>query len=400
MDICRNEEEAAVIDKVRRVTRESLVPRAQATDESGSFPAENFADLHRAGLIAMAVSKKYGGLGCGLHGNVLVETVAVEELARACSSTSQVFHNHNGCIGILYYLGTAAQRERFSRDIVENGALLSVWGGETGKNVYDIRTTARPVSGGFVLNGTKVFSTGSDGATWFQPVAVVEGKSLEEGMILPLVHRDNPGVRNLHDWDAMGQRGTASGTTIYKDCFVPDEDVIGAPGEYYKLLLFGPFFQLGWAALYVGQARGALEMAIEYVRTKSRPWAEAPIERAVDDPYIQGHVADMSVSIEAASQLLYVAARALEKAHEDPSHRPQAAVAVYRAKVLATETALDVTSRAFQVMGARAAAKRSNNPDRFWRNVRTFTLHDPVDWKRHVIGKYLLEGIAPRVGWY
>ena len=121
-------------------------------------------------------------------------------------------------------------------------------------------------------------------------------------MILPLVHRDNPGVRNLHDWDAIGQRGTASGTTLFKDCFVPDDDVIGAPGEYYKLLLFGPFFQLGWAVLYVGQARGALEAAIEYVSTKSRPWAEAPIERAVDDPYIQGHVADMSIRIEAASQ--------------------------------------------------------------------------------------------------
>lgn len=400
MDFLRTDDERAIITTVRRITQECLAPRAQAVDESGQFPHENFADLHRAGLMGMTVRKEYGGLGCGLHGNVLVETMAVEELARGCSSTSQVFHNHNGCIGILYYLGTAKQQQRFSREIVEDGALHSIWGGETGKTVYDIKTTARRVSGGYVINGAKVFSTGSDGATWYQLAAVEEGRSLADGMLIPLVHRDNPGVTNRHDWDAMGQRGTASGTTIFKDCFVPDEEVIGAPGEYYKLLLFGPFFQLGWAALYVGQAHGALEAGIDYVRTTTRPWGEAPIERAVDDPYIQGHVADMSVRVEAARQLLYVAARALEEAQENPDSRAEAAVTVYRAKIFATETALEVTSRIFQVMGARAAAKRRNNFDRFWRNVRTFTLHDPVDWKRHTVGRYLLEDVPPPVGWY
>ncbi len=400
MDFLRSDEERSILARVRAVVDEAIAPSAQAIDEEGRFPSESFAALRAAGLLGLAVHREYGGLGCGLHGNILVEIMAVEELARGCSSTSQIFHNHNGCIGILYYLASADQQQRFSREIVADGALHVVWGGETGKTVYDIRTIATRVDVGYRINGTKVFSSGSAGATWFLPAVVESGKALAEGMLLPLVHRNNPGVTLLNDWDAMGQRGTASGTTVFKDCFVPDGDVLGAPGDYYKLLLFGPFFQLGWAALYVGQARGALAAGIDYVREKSRRWADAPIERAVEDPYIRGHVADMSTRIEAARQLLYVAARALEHAHENPALRPEAAIAVYRAKVFATETALDVTSRIFQIMGARAAGKRSNNLDRYWRNVRTFTLHDPVDWKRHTIGKYLLEGTSPPVGWY
>lgn len=400
MDFLRHDEEREILARLRDVVDTDIAPRAAEIDLQGRFPHENFAALQRAGLIGMAIDPAFGGLGCGLHGNVLVSVMAVEELARGCSSTCQVWHNHNGCIGILDYLGTPAQRERFSREIVTDGAMHVIWGGETGKHVYDVKTTAKPVAGGYVINGTKVFSTGSAGARWFQLTAIVEGKTLTDGMIIPLVHRDNPGVTVSDNWDAMGQRGTASGTTVYQDCFVPTEDVLGAPGDYYKLLLFGPFFQLGWAALYVGLARGALETALEYVRSTSRPWADAPIERAVEDPYIRGHAADMSIRIEAARQLLYVAARAIESAHIDPANRPEAAIAVYRAKVLATEAALDVTGRIFQVMGARAAGKRTNNFDRYWRNVRTFTLHDPVDWKRHTIGEYLLEGTPPPVGWY
>jgi len=400
MGTYRNAEERDILARVRQVVDECIAPRAPDIDLAGRYPHENFADLHRAGLLGMTVRKAFGGLGCGLHGDILTAMLAVEDIARGCSSTAQIFHNHNGCVGILYYLGTPEQQQRYSAEIVADGAMHVIWGGETGKTVYDIRTTATRVDGGYLINGTKIFSTGSNGARWFQLTAVVAGKSLSEGMIIPLIHRDNPGVSIADDWDAMGQRGTASGTTVFKDCFVPDADVLGAPGDYYKLLLFGPYFQLGWAALFVGLARGALDTAVNYVRTHTRPWADAEFERATQDPYIRGHMADMSVRVEAAHQLIRVAAQALEHAQDEPSNRPEAAIAVYRAKILATETALDVTNRIFQVMGARAAGKRSNDFDRYWRNARTFTLHDPVDWKRHLIGTWMLEGTPPPVGWY
>lgn len=109
----------------------------------------------------------------------------------------------------------------------------------------------------------------------------------------------------------------------------------------------------------------------------------------------------MSISVEAARLLLYKAARLLEAATYDLNVRPEAATAVYQAKVMGTEVALDVSSRLFQVCGARAAADAPQNGlDLFWRNARTFTLHDPVDYRRQRIGKYLLTGEAPPIGWY
>ncbi|MGE0683051.1 MAG: acyl-CoA dehydrogenase family protein, partial [Candidatus Binatia bacterium] len=217
-----------------------------------------------------------------------------------------------------------------------------------------------------------------------------------------IIPMDAPGVSQLHDWNPLGQRATTSGTTRYENVFIAKENVLGGPGEYFeKCPLMGHHYQIGWAAVYVGIAGGALEAGIEYIKTKTRPWAETSYERAVDDPYIQNHVADMSIAVEASRLLLYKATRLMEAAAHDLSLRPEAAIAVYQAKVMGTEAALDISSRIFQVCGARAAADAPQNGlDLFWRNARTFTLHDPVDYRRQRIGKYLLTGEAPPVGWY
>jgi len=109
----------------------------------------------------------------------------------------------------------------------------------------------------------------------------------------------------------------------------------------------------------------------------------------------------MSVGVEAARLLLYRAASMMEASAHELSFRPQAATAVYQAKVMGTDVALDVTSRIFQICGARAAADvHQTGLDMFWRNARTFTLHDPVDYRRQRIGKYLLGVEEPPVGWY
>jgi alkylation response protein AidB-like acyl-CoA dehydrogenase len=216
-----------------------------------------------------------------------------------------------------------------------------------------------------------------------------------------MIHKDTPGASRVDDWNPLGQRATTSGTTRYANVFVPDENIIGEPGQYYTLPLLGPYFQLGWAAVYVGIAAGALEAGIEYVKTKSRPWGETTYERAIDDPYIQGHVADMSTKAEAARLLLYRGAQMMEAAVCDLSLRSQAATAIYQAKVLATEAALDVSSRIFQTGGARMAADAPDSGmDMYWRNARTFTLHDPVDYRRQRIGRYLLGVEDPPIGWF
>jgi len=122
-------------------------------------------------------------------------------------------------------------------------------------------------------------------------------------------------------------------------------------------------------------------------------------ERASQDPCIRGHLADLSTRIEVERRSLDVAARALECAHVEPALRPEAAITVYRARIFAAEIALDVTSGMFQAIRTPAAGNRKTGFNHFWRNVRTSTLHDPVDWKKHLVGTCLRDSTPPSVGW-
>lgn len=114
MDFLRNGKERAILDNVRQVAQEYSAPRAQATEGVEYIASENLADLCRHGLMGLAVREEYGGLGCGFHGNILVETLAVEELACACGATSQWFFRHNAALDVIYSVGTSAQQLRFS----------------------------------------------------------------------------------------------------------------------------------------------------------------------------------------------------------------------------------------------------------------------------------------------
>ncbi len=391
-----------ILGTFQKLRKENVAPRALKHDKAATFPVDTFQDLPSAKLLELSIPKEYGGRDMRLHKEFLVEVMATEELSKACSATGQAFHNHSSTLEVITALGTDEQKRRFFGEVVAQGAVTGGWASErTGKTLYDLKTRATPVDGGYLVNGEKFFSTNSEGARWGMLFIPPDGHSLNEFLIF-IIPMDAPGVSQLHDWNPMGQRATTSGTTRYENVFIPHENVLGEPGEYFaKCPLMGHHYQLGWAAVYVGIAGGALEAAIEYVKTTTRPWAETGYERAVDDPYIQNHVADMSIAVEASRLLLYKATRLMEAAAHDLSLRPEAAIAVYQAKVMGTEAALDISTRLFQVCGARAAADAPQNGlDLFWRNARTFTLHDPVDYRRQRVGKYLLTGEAPPIGWY
>ena len=114
MDFLRNNEERAILDKVRQVTQKYIAPQIQSADEGEYVASENLAVLYRQGLMGLAVQEEYGGLGCNLRGNILVETMAVEEIACVCSMTSRWFHDHNETLGVICSLGTPEQQLRFS----------------------------------------------------------------------------------------------------------------------------------------------------------------------------------------------------------------------------------------------------------------------------------------------
>jgi alkylation response protein AidB-like acyl-CoA dehydrogenase len=159
---------------------------------------------------------------------------------------------------------------------------------------------------------------------------------------------------------------------------------------------FGATAQLLHAAIDVGIARGALEEAAEFVRERSRPWWEAGVEQAADDPLVIQRFGELAIQVRAAETLLADAAEEIDRATAQLDERSAgaASIAVASAKAFADRVSVETGSALFELCGTRSALER-DNLNRHWRNARTHTLHDPVRWKIQHIGRYTLSGTLP-----
>jgi alkylation response protein AidB-like acyl-CoA dehydrogenase len=159
---------------------------------------------------------------------------------------------------------------------------------------------------------------------------------------------------------------------------------------------YGAFAQLLHASIDVGIARAALRDAVEFVRTKARPWFEAGVDRAADDPLVVQALGQMELDVRASEALLREAGRAVDLADADltADTAATASLAVAGVRAHSAKVAVDVSSRLFEVSGTRSALD-SLNLDRHWRNARTHTLHDPAAWKVQHLGRWVVDGTPP-----
>jgi alkylation response protein AidB-like acyl-CoA dehydrogenase len=213
------------------------------------------------------------------------------------------------------------------------------------------------------------------------------------------------GITYAGDWDNIGQRLTASGGVVFDRVHVPADQVLGAHDETSpRLSLAALGFQLVLAQLYVAMAEGALAEAARYTRTTTRPWFLSGVDKATADPYILGTYGELVADAQAAGFLTDHASDRLDRATRSGAdltadERAETAAAISSAKVVATRVANQTTSRVFELCGARATAA-GYAFDRFWRNARTLTLHDPVSYKARELGAYYLTGEhAPFTGY-
>lgn len=381
-----------------------------ARDRRNEFPAEEMATLKTSGLLALPVPTEYGGLGAGCPDIVR----AVMTLATGNPAIAQMFAVH--CIlGTVFIrdFATETQKQRLFADIVKKQAFFGNASAERNtKHLYAFETTFTPTAtnDGVRVNGRKFFSTGARAGDILMIIGM-----LNNNIAAAFVARDTEGLVIHHDWDSMGQRGTASGTTDLHDVYVPWDMVISRfvevgydKGGFDPNSFFGPIFQTCLAAIFVGTAKGALQHAIQYIKTKTRPlpWPGSGVTTAVEDHYILQEVGKMSAHLLAAERLVDAAADGVDRTlgmrgkleHDELMRRRAAAsVTVSHAKIVATEVALRVCQDIFQVCGARAAMAEENL-DRFWRDVRTLTLHDPVAYQARAIGEYLLQDKLPVPG--
>jgi alkylation response protein AidB-like acyl-CoA dehydrogenase len=213
-------------------------------------------------------------------------------------------------------------------------------------------------------------------------------------------------VVTLDDWDNMGQRQTDSGSVEFHDVVVEEDELLRTPGPMGSVFasLRPCLAQLILTHIYLGLGQGALAEARRYTRSATRAWPAANVERPVDDTYIQLHYGEFFVELEGARALTERAAAAFDRAYDrgealGSDERAATALAIATAKVASARAGLDVTQRMFEVMGARATTARAGI-DRFWRNLRTHTLHDPIDYKLRELGRFALDDVLPTPGFY
>ncbi len=372
---------------VATALRDRIAEGAARRDRDRTLPMHDIEALTEAGLGAITVPARFGG--ADVSHATLAEVVAL--LAEGDSSIAQIPQNHFATLETLRHIGTEEQQhDLFTR--VLRGTRFGNAEAERGEP-----TVLRDDGFSLRLDGTKVYSTGA----LFAHLVTVTARDEAGHLMLAIVERDAPGLSVLDDWDGMGQRTTASGTTILDGVRVPPARVLPLHRAFEQRTPVGSFAQLLHAAIDLGIARAALRETTAFVRDRARPFAGAGVARADQDPLLLERFGRVRVHVHAAEALLARAAVTLDTARAEPGEDAYiaAAIAVAEAKAITTEAALEAASTLFELAGA-SATRATFALDRFWRDARTHTLHDPVRWKYHAIGRFFLTGEAPPVRSY
>lgn len=387
---------AAQAFSVARRLAADFAAGAAARDRDRVLPYEEIDRLAAAGLLAVTVPAEYGG--ADLPPSAVAEVVRI--LAAADPNIAQIPHSHFVYLNLVRLAGSDAQRRRYFGQVLDGARIANAQSERGGATIAEISTTLRPAGARLRVDGRKFYCTGSLFANLLAVLTKLddpEGRSgLAPGEYVVYLSADTPGVRIIDDWNGFGQRTTGSGTVEFDEVLVDPDQVIArtavrAPHAY------GAYAQLLHAAIDTGIARGALTAATAFVQTSSRPWFEAEVSRAVDDPLLIQRFGELSVTVTAAEATLAAAGAAVDAATgaaADADTAARASLAVAAAKVLADRGATEVSSALFEVGGTRSAAA-DLNLHHFWRNARTHTLHDPVRWKYQHLGRALLHGTAP-----
>ena len=353
-------------------------------------PFQEVKSLKASGLLAITVPREFGG--ADLPVVTLAEVFRI--IATGDPSIAQIPHSHFVYVNALRHQGTPEQQRRLFGEVLAGASFGNAQSEIGTRHVRDYRTTLTPDgSGGWRLNGEKGYCTGALFADW---IPVLAHRGTDGPMVVAWVQRDAAGVEVRDDWGGMGQRTTASGTVRLTDVGVPDDLVSGYSETFEGPQTYGAFAQVLHAAIDAGIARAALTEAAEFVTTKSRPYPDAGVSRAADDPLVVHAFGEMDLAVRACEHLVAAGARAVAEAnrHLTTESAGAASLAVAAARASTTEASVTVSSRMFEVAGTRSVLE-GLNLNRHWRNARTHTLHDPAAWKVQHLGRHALEGVLP-----
>jgi alkylation response protein AidB-like acyl-CoA dehydrogenase len=362
MDTMLTPDDQRLVARARELAA-GFATRAKQYDDAAAFPAEDFAQLRAEGFLRLTIPRDLGGHGMWQADRYLPYYRVLETLAGGNASTGQLVQIQSHATGIIARHANDDLKRRVLGEVVERGVLVASCGSEVDPNVVANAENARaeltPVEGGFRLNSVKHFASLAPAADYYVVYVLAPGAtSVGDGLTTVLVAKDDPGVSLRDTWDTLGMRATISWALELQDVFIPWERVMGQPGDWVQ---HDPrTFTLAYVANHLGTAQGVYDYTLDYL--KQRPFLTA------DDvnTYTLG---EMDAALQATRASMDHAARLW-----DANDYDQAELAGMRALHTAKQTAMMVTTKAFDIIGARAAF-RAFPIERAFRDARTFSLH-------------------------
>jgi alkylation response protein AidB-like acyl-CoA dehydrogenase len=390
----RPEHARAETQRIVRQLAEDFASTAVERDKRGGTAKRERDLLRQSGLLTLSIPVELGGGGAPWSEVMGV----VRAFARVDSSLAHLFGFQHLMLATARLFGAPEQWRPLLSDTAKKAWF---WGNAL--NPLDARTTLTRRDGGLYIDGQKSFCSGSPDSDMLIVSAL---RPPDTRLAIAAIPTSRPGIVVRGDWDNMGQRQTDSGSVEFQNVRLDASELLDTPGPLGSVFasLRPCIAQLILANIYQGLAEGALAEAQKYTQSSTRPWIASPAPSPTEDPYVLLRYGELWLAIESSRLLADQAGAELSAAWQlgddlTREGRGRAALCIAAAKAAATKSGLEVTTRMFEVMGARATVA-SAGLDRFWRNLRVHTLHDPVDYKLRELGDFALNGQFPKPSFY
>lgn len=379
------------LDTALQLAKEFAKTAIERDERGGTAKAERDL-LRKSGLLSLIIPKSLGGLGKDWKAVLQI----TRELAKVDGSLAHLFGYHFLCLTSVHLFGSPQQKEKYYKETAENNLF---WGNTY--NPLDESLLVKREGDQLKLIGKKSFCSGAKDSDRL----LISAKSPNQDRpVIAVIPTNRTGIIINDDWDSFGQRQTDSGTVVFQDVLLKEEEILNfyeqEPESFFPTIRTHTA-QTILVHVLLGIAEGAFEEAKNYTKNITRPWLTSKVDQATSDPYTIRQYGDLYVQLKAAAALAQDASNALQEAWDKEralteQERGECGIIIATAKVATAKAALELTSRMFEVMGARATLGKYRF-DRFWRNVRTHTLHDPIEYKIRDIGEWALNGKLPEI---
>ena len=385
MEFSLTDEQKQLRRTVREFADAEILPHVMEWDEVSKFPSEIIPKLAEMGFLGVIFPEKYGGAGMGY----VEYAIIIEELSRVDGSIGIIVAAHNSlCTNHIYKFGTEEQKKKYVTPLAQ-GKKLGCWSltePEAGSDAGGTRTTAVRKDGGWLLNGSKTFTTNGHYADVCVGMAVTDASKKSHGISAFIIEKGTPGFRPGKKENKLGLRASDTSEVVFTDCKVPAENLLGKEGEgFVNSLQILDGGRISIAALGLGMAQGAYECSVKYA--KQRKQFGKPI---ADFQAIQFKLADMATQIEAARLLTYQAAWLADRGIAAGDHDSLITRESSMAKLFSGEVAVRVANEAVQIHGGYGFIK-DYPAEKYYRDVKLCTIGEGTsEIQRLVIARQIL----------